>query len=76
MGRRHTLRECWEYVTGRAETRSGTKPGVRDKGNERMKPEDFRKRINDFIDERRAATDTYLGNLPVENAHLTLDEVP
>ena len=52
-GKRHTARECWEYVNGPASRLEGCTPGVRDVDNDGKTPEDFLREANTFIRTRR-----------------------
>ena len=51
--KRHTARECWEYVNGPASRLEGCTPGVRDVDNDGKTPEDFLREANTFIRTRR-----------------------
>jgi len=69
----YTLQQCWQYVTGAAEERSGCTPGIQDKGNIGMTLDDFRNLINKKIEERRL--EGWGTDLAETYAFLTREEV-
>ena len=73
-GVEYTLQQEWHYVNAAAVPAERT-PGQRDANNAGMTPEDFMKKINDFISSRRER-DREAGNkqLPEDYAFLTLAE--
>eukprot|EP00966_Prymnesium_polylepis_P098392 2278515-Prymnesium_polylepis.1 len=69
----YSLKDEWKYVNGPAVTKMDCTPGTRDKDNNGLKPEAFRKKGNDWISEQRKKG---IGEqFPEALAKLTLDEV-
>lgn len=68
----HSLRECWQYVTGPACRAENQAAGIRDDNNDGLQPEDFLNRVNAHIHKRRAQGID--GRLPEDCAYLDLNE--
>ena len=72
----YSSRAEWAYVTGPAEAKRECTPGTRDEHNAGVTPEGFREKANARI---RAALEgkssTVTGQMPLEYAQLTLEEV-
>ena len=72
-GTTYRAREEWEYVNKAACKKEDCTSGVRDERNDGMLPEDFEKKVNDHIRDRRKKD--YGKELREEHAFLTRDEV-